>query len=152
MGVETQRRENMTAKLIAALNTIVENFDKVTDIQMYGEVYAFRYIRKHTWAIQPEWQHVYRGPRGLESLMGCDSRSDPRGEYGYRVFYFPGDVAPIEAAEAIALGHPLERISISSSEIKTTEAYETFSDLYRQLGMKYFNVENVLDEIIDTRQ
>ena len=124
-------------KLISALNTIVENFDKITEIRKTGSVYAFRYLGKQTWAVQPE--------------SGIQVFAEPRG--GYRVFYFPGDVTPDQAAEALELGYSEpERLSFSTSEIKTTEAYETFSDLYRQLGMKYFKIDNVLDEIIQTRQ
>jgi len=124
-----------TAKLVRALNTMIENLDKITEVRKAGSTYVFRYLGKQTWAIQ-------------EMRISPFSGVSPE----YRAFYFPGDETPQQAADGLAADdQQLERVSFSTSEIKTTEARETFSDLYRRLGMKEFNIDKVLDEIIQTR-
>jgi hypothetical protein len=125
-----------TAKLVIALNTMIENFGKITEIHKAGSTYFFRYLGKQTWAIQ--------------CVLNVPFISDL---HEYRAFYFPGDVTPQQAALGMERNDPqLEQVSFSTSEIKTTEARETFSDLYRRLGMKEFNIDRVLDEIIQAGQ
>lgn len=110
-------------KIISALNVMIENPEKIQDIEKddFGELYFFLYLGKQVWS-------VYHNRDDEETIIS----------------YFPG----MESTKSLISAVGVESIPFSTREYKTTEARETFSELHRLVRNKYYNIDDVLNEIL----
>lgn len=116
-------------KIIEALNSIISNPNKITDVYQNDKEFFFLYDDKYKWSItlNPDGHYVAflypKNDKTIEELASMDSL----GFVTYKNF-----------------------ITFKSEEIKTREATETFAELYRLVSNRLFGVDEILDDIINS--
>ena len=111
-------------KIILAANSMISHPEKISDITLEerGEIY-FKYDNKTVWGIENDNQdyilRLYPQTKDIDELISVTSWNN----------------------------YPM--VSYSTMELKTREAYETFKELYSLLNEKLYNVDKLLDDIID---
>ena len=116
-------------KIIAAINSMIENSHLINNVfrSETGELF-FLYNGAFCWS--------------MHSKQSGD----------YFLHYYPGEKSPQQLA-SIGIeewGDHIDYVTYSTSEIKTKEASESFSELYTILQNKLYNIDAVLDDIINT--
>lgn len=115
-------------KIVAAVNSMIEKSNLIGNLvrSASGELF-FLYDSKFTWSMVKNgndyFLHYYLGNQSPAQLANL----------------------PDEAWEDFD-----NYMTYSTSEIKTKEAFESFSELYTLLREKLFNIDSVLDQIIST--
>ena len=117
-------------KIVAAVNSMIEKSNLVSNVvrSETGELF-FLYDGKFAWSM---------------------NKNDTTNNYS--LVYYPGSQSP----EQLVNVHPDiwaesdHYVVYRTSEIKTREASESFSELYTVLLGKLFNIDYVLDQIIST--
>ena len=119
------------SKIVTAVNKMIENIDKVSKIMesqdpSSSEIF-FLYDNKFKWSIIKS--------QGTFSL-----------------FYYPDKNIVIEYLASLPSPEfdNIKMVSYRTDELKTTEALESFSELYKLLQDKVTGVDDVLDEIINS--
>ena len=110
------------SKIVVAANAIINNPEDITNVRKSGNEYYFLYKGKYKWSI---------------------SESD--GEY--YVHYYP-DESTIDELVSTSDWQSINFVTYSTKDLKTREAYETFSELYLLIKEKLYGVDKVLDDII----
>ena len=124
------------SKIVEAINSMIKNSSLIEDVAVTSEefynnmtyTYYFKY-KSYIWSIE-------------------ESRYNDNG--GYDLIYYPGFT---QVADVIRYtqdkGMTEENyVKYDSSTLKTVEADESFTDLYRLVKEKLHNVDKVLDDII----
>lgn len=114
----------MSAKIVQAVNAMVSNSDKISDVVGGQQELLFMYKKKYVW--------------------GIADRSD---EYG--LWYYPD----AKSTEELASLEPHEfedmpLIYYSTKDIGTKEARDSFRELYQLVKEKVLGMDTVLDDII----
>jgi hypothetical protein len=126
-------------KIIQAVNAMISNAEKISNINLVK------------WGVddsKPEYYFVFDMKFKWSIMREADSETD------YRLFFYPQEDETIEDLINV---HPEEwsskdnYIVYRSAEIKTKEAKESFSELYKLVQTKRLNVDVLLDEIIKTK-
>ncbi len=118
------------SKIIRAINVMISNSKKITNVILSEKEYFFLYDRKHKWSISKNeeknvfYLHYYPGEETLEDLSSITPE-----DWDY---------------------HNISYITYSSEEIKTREAYESMQELYRITKEKSLGIDKVFDDIIDS--
>ncbi len=117
----------MSTKIIQAINAMITNKNKIEVVGQTGNILWFMYDGKYKWSIsegsEAYYLNYFAGQEGLKDLMAM---------------WQTGDLNDYE-----------ELISYSTDEIKTREAIDSFRALYQVVKEKRFNIDRVLDQIID---
>ncbi|MDQ7798353.1 MAG: hypothetical protein RDU76_05345 [Candidatus Edwardsbacteria bacterium] len=115
------------SKIITAINAMVSRPDKIGTVvksNINQEEYYFVYDGKYYWSIVKQTNdyilHFYPGEFDIYELSAIDG----------------GDWESIDF------------ITYKTSEIKTREAYESFSNLYLIIQEKQYGLDKILDDII----
>lgn len=116
------------SKIIAVINVMISNSNKISQVSLLGKECFFLYDHKHKWSI---------------------SRSD---DDVYYLHYYPGNetIDQLASMEEIEWVNYNKLITYSSKEIKTREAYESMQELYRLIKEKSFGIDEAFDDIINS--
>ena len=122
------------SKIVVAANVMIENRTQISSVlrgngPVDGEVF-FLYEQKHKWSI-------FKSSAGAEEYVLC---------------YYPGDHS-LRAYAAMDDSTDWEEVDIifyRTKEIGTTEARQTFANLYSVVKELKFGMEEILDEIISS--
>lgn len=96
------------SKIVTAVNTMISNSDKISEIRPKDNEYFFLYKGKYKWSIS------------------YDKQNDL-----YNLYYYPGDITFEELSQMEDWTHYSNYIAYNTKEIGTREARDTFSELYR---------------------
>jgi len=113
------------SKIIKALNSMVSNPEKITDVIQEDEGYFFLYDKKYVWGIY------------------FDLENDT-----YEAYFYPGATETVGVVNSIRSEIYIDYINYESEILGARESHETFSELYRIVKEKLFGVDKVLDDII----
>lgn len=115
------------SKIVRAVNSMVSQKDKISNVLKKGEEYFFLFEDKYKW-----------------SVLNNKSKAS------YMVYYYSGDqsLQDLATMDDIYWENFEEYIVYSSEDIKTVEANETFSELYMLVKEMAFGINKVLDDII----
>ena len=111
-------------KIIRAINSIIANQDIIINVASDGEDEYFFEYKGYIWSI-------------------CQFVND------YLLYYYPNTKS---VKELTNLEEPREYhdfVEYSAEDYKTREAVESFSNLYLMIKEKLYNVDKVLDDIIE---
>lgn len=112
-------------KIVEAINTMISNPQKISNIIKVNNEYFFLYNDKYKWSLnknENDDYFLFLYPDKSKSLEYFSEFTDWQ---GYSDF-----------------------VTYKSSEIKTREAIESFSELYLLLSKKTLGVDDILDDII----
>jgi hypothetical protein len=117
------------SKIVVALNSMIENSRKITNIvpgSHSSEIY-FIFDRKHKWSIN-------------------------KVNDGYILIYYPGkqDLEFYASLEAEEWSEYSDYVVYTTKEIGTKEGLESFADLYGVVKEKMYGMDDVLNDIINT--
>lgn len=120
------------SKIIRAINAMVSNSDKITEVYRDKNELFFLYNGKHKWSI-----------------------FEKQKEEGYILYYYPAKIIP-ESIEELSRMSPAEvsklegkYVAYETDEFKTREAKESFGELFLIIKEKLLGIDKVLAEIID---
>lgn len=119
------------SKIVQAVNAMIANHHKISNVKKNDEEIFFLYDSKYKWSIRKERQK------------------------GYTIFYYPLDNSLEDLAsygEGSNRWDEIEYLSFKTTELKTQEAFETFSELYTIVSGKIYGFNQVLDDIINTEE
>ena len=71
-------------------------------------------------------------------------------EGDYYLVYYPGNYTIQDIATLDPTVYIDEFVSYTTKEIKTREAVESFAELYQIIQSKLYNLDSILDQIINT--
>lgn len=117
-------------KIVAAVNSMVENAHQIGSATKEGNIIFFVFKGQFKWSL--------------------NKTNDD-----YELAFYPGEGSIENIKEGIELSYisgnyelPVS-ISYSTSELKTPEAFESFAELYQVVQGKLYNIDAVLDSIIN---
>ncbi len=110
------------SRIVVAVNSMITNAQKLSNIKRKDSEYYFLYDNKYKWSI---------------------SESDEK----YHLFFYPGDQTIDELVKTTSWSS-VTFVSYSSDELKTREALESFRELYLIIKEKLYGVDKALDDII----
>jgi len=123
------------SKIVLAVNSMITNSKEISDVSNIGSEYYFLYKKKYKWSI----------------YKGDDEYND---DYYYALTYYAGKETidtllkwKREASHDYWKAYP--QIIYSTATLKTTETMESFAELYNIISEKSFDVDIVLDDIIN---
>lgn len=118
------------SKIVSAVNAMISNANKISDVKpgMYPSQLYFVYNFLYIWS------------------MSYDIDTDD-----YCLCYYPNQNNIDDLINACNCGEE-SFVKYRTNELKTREAIESFSELYTVLKEKVYNVDSVLDDIIDDMQ
>jgi len=117
------------SKIIKAANVMIENRVKISNVRpsaIPSTELFFLYDAKYKWSI----------------LHSLDRRN-------YSLHYYPGKQTIEELSSIVGKLQSVEKVSYSTDELKSREAFETFAELYSVVQSSKWEMEKILDEIID---
>ena len=110
-------------KIILAINSMIQNSDKISDVSVFDIEYFFEY-KGYIWGI-------------------LESKED------YILTYYPGSTTVTNVINRIEFTDDIDSISYNSDAFKNQEDIESFRDLYSTVKEKVYGVDKVLDDIIE---
>lgn len=113
-------------KIVQAVNSMIANKPKITNVILGRDGDFYFLFGTHKWSV------------------GENSN-------GYYLRYYPGEAALEEIAAYVNMPWQSDApiaVSYSTGELNSREASQSFSELYRVVQEKLYNVDTVLDEII----
>lgn len=117
------------SKLIQAINAIIINSSKISDVYQNKSEYYFLYDNKYKWSI--------------------NMIDDENEGIIYNLHYYPIDVDISSLATTSNWSfYEGQFITYSTRDYKTKEAIESFVELYRIVKEKVLGINKVLDDII----
>jgi len=120
------------SKIIQAINVMISNSDRITEVYSNNRELYFLYDGKHKWSI----------------LQRANDE-------GVSLFYYPAKTIQSSVRELSSMSayefNQMEGkyIMYTDNEFKTREALESFSELYRIVKEKLLDVDTALADIID---
>jgi len=114
------------SKIVQAVNVMIANKEKITDVKQIGTELYFLYDKKYRW-----------------SIMRDNDTDD------YFLYFYQTNLSIEELA--VSCQEPDFRVDLvcyKAREIGTKEAFSTFRDLFQILKEKVLGVDEVLDDII----
>ncbi len=112
------------SKVVKAINSMITNDSKISNVIKSGDELFFLYDKKHKW-----------------SMGYVEDR-------GYFLHFYPSTVHTIEEISSISSWDSVSFVTFKSEDINTREATETFKELYQILQGKLYGIDDVLNEII----
>lgn len=115
-------------KIVQVINSMISNQNKITHVLRKGREFFFLYDNKHKW-----------------SVIKAEKTED------YYVHFYPTDHMTIDQlAEYDDWPEFSHFVTFSTIDIKTTEALESFRELYQIVGSKLYGLDEIFDQIIGT--
>lgn len=110
------------SKIVLAVNSMISNAEKITDVSQYESEYFFKYDTKYIWGILKKNEM-------------------------YSLFFYP-ETKEINELYGVVNWDQVPLVAYNTGELKTREALESFKELYLIVKEKIHNMEGVLDDII----
>jgi hypothetical protein len=111
------------SKIVTAINVMITNSDKITNVCKNGEEIFFLYRNKYIWSI--------------------------RASKEYYLYYYP---EKYEIAYLSNLGEEqwenIDMVIYTTKDLNTREAVDSFKELYEVVLAKILGIDEVLDDII----
>lgn len=121
------------SKIISAINSMISNQDKISQVSIRDGKYYFLYKNIYIWSIQllndDYILNYYTGEITIEELINEPNIMIMDVDYNISCNY--------------------DYISYSANAFKVKEAIESFKNLYLIVQEKLYNIDKVLDDIID---
>ena len=117
------------SKIVTAVNAMILNTEKISDVLYIGWWMFFLYDGKYVWSIR--WD-------------------EPTDQY-YLCLYPDLSMERLESLSDLEWEH-VRSVTYSTEELKTREAKESFAELYLIVKEKAHGVDRVLDDIIGTSE
>jgi hypothetical protein len=113
-------------KIVQVLNAMISNPDKITGVIRNGKEFFFLYKEKYKWSINQ-----------LE-------------DGNYAIHLYPDSEDTIEGLANLQMDEWMHYnyVTYSTKEIKTQEAEETFSELYKIVGDKLYGLDDIFNDIL----
>jgi hypothetical protein len=112
-------------KIVQVLNAMIANPEKISNVIKSDKEFFFLYDGKHKWSVL-KWDR----------------------EDEYSVFIYPKFEGTLEDLPHVDFGTFNDYVSYTTKELKTTEARETFAELYQIVSSKVFGVDDIFNEIL----
>lgn len=112
-------------KIIQVINAMISNHELITNVVRNQHEYFFMYNLKHKWSISLNNEGDY--------YLHLYPLDHPDYEY---LANFDGDWTQINY------------VSYNTKELKTNEALESFSELYKIVSDKLLGIDGIFDEIL----
>jgi len=112
-------------KIIQVINAMITNSQKISDVNLKDNEYFFLYNNKYKWSISKS------------------SDTD-----NYWLHYYPHGEMNIKQLSQITNWTGFQFVSYSTEDIKTKEAYESFTELYQIVQNKLYGLDAIFEEII----
>jgi hypothetical protein len=113
------------SKIVRAVNVMISNSNGITTVISKQGEYFFLYDDKYKWSIRYNVA-----------------------EDAYYLYYYPGE----QSLQALASFEEWqtfdEFVTYSTKDLKTKEAYDSFSELYTLVKEKRYGIDAALDDII----
>ncbi|MEC3907796.1 hypothetical protein VOI54_12265 [Tamlana sp. 2201CG12-4] len=113
-------------KIIQAINSMIENQSKITNVIQTKEEMFFVYNDKYKWSIS----------------------ESPNEQNEIFLHLYPDKNMSIEELSQVQDWQAHNFVTYKVSDFKTQEAFETFNELYQIVKSKIYGVDDLLDEII----
>ncbi|SFR65633.1 hypothetical protein [Maribacter stanieri] len=113
-------------KIIQAINSMIENQDRITNVIQTEEEIFFVYNNKYKWSIH-------------------ESNQEPN---EILLYLYPEKDISIEDLSKIEVWPDTKFIVYKVSDFKTKEVFESFNELYQIVKSKVYGVDDLLDDII----
>ncbi len=110
-------------KIILAINSMIQNSDKISDVSVFNNEYFFEY-KGYIWEI-------------------FKSKED------YILVYYPDISTVMDAMNLTKYSDDVASINYNSDAFKNQEDIESFRDLYLIIKEKVYGLDKVLDDIIE---
>ncbi|MDA6068661.1 hypothetical protein NJT12_03420 [Flavobacterium sp. AC] len=120
-------------KIVLVINSIISHQEKISNIIANGDEIFFLYDGKHKWSVD----------KIAEEYIDT-----------YIVNFYPqdGNENKVQTLEQIIdlkmFGSPVRMATYTTRQYSTTEAYETFKDLYEIVFNKVYGIDDIFDSII----
>ena len=112
------------AKIVEVANAMISNKNKITHVLKSSNEYYFIYNNKYKWSISEAQTHFY-------------------------LHFYPTQMSLEELTTITDWSNFSEMVTYSTLELKTTEAIETFRELYQIVSERVFGLDEIFDEIIN---
>jgi hypothetical protein len=122
------------SKIIQAVNLMISNSENITTIMPVPNS-------------RDEYYFAYRGKKA-ESVWSIKKYVDGYDVAQYCLKIYP-EVHDLDMLAATITSEDLPVVTYTTDELKTREARESFSDLYRLINEKHYSVDETLDDIIE---
>ena len=121
------------SKIVQAVNIMISNPNKITNIIKRGDIIYFLYLGKQKWSI------------------GKHETSD--GLVEYIIHYYTGEknLEQLSTLPYYELANE-KYVAYSTEDIKTREAMESFKQLYMILNEMIVGIDDVFKEIVDSNE
>lgn len=111
-------------KIVQAINAMISKKENIRNVVRLNSDEFFFFYGSHRWSIASD-------------------------EDGFRLRFYPGEVTAEDIiGSANPFKTPVPSVSYTTAELRTREALQSFSDLYRIVQEKLYDVDTVLDDII----
>ena len=111
------------SKIVLAVNSMISNAEKITDVSQYESEYFFKYDTKY--------------------ICGILKKNET-----YSLFFYP-ETKEINELRGVVDWDQVPLVVYNTGELKTREALESFNELYLIVKEKLYDVNELLDSIID---
>jgi hypothetical protein len=112
-------------RIVQVVNAMISASAKITDVTRNDKEYFFMYDGKYRWSI-------------IKDSNGSD----------YYLHFYPTFTVSTAQMANIEDWSEYEFITYRTEELKTKEAYESFSELYQIVAEKVFGVDDIFDNIL----
>ncbi len=114
-------------KIVQVINTMISNEKLISNVIKIDREYFFLYNQKYKW-----------------SIVKVDSTNTE----DYFIHFYPNDDMNIQQLAAFNEWDRYSYITYKTSDLKTTEAIESFRELYHIVSNKVFGIDEIFDDII----
>ena len=113
------------SKIVLAVNSMISNAEKISDINrdLMDSEYLFKYDNKYVW--------------------GISENND-----NYSLYFYP-ETKEVNELKGVVDWAKFPMVVYTTEDLKTREAFESFRNLYLILEEKLYDVDLVLNDIID---
>ncbi|MCX2481056.1 hypothetical protein OQY15_18270 [Pedobacter sp. MC2016-15] len=113
-------------KIVQAINAMISHQEQITNVKRNDQEYFFLYKERYKWSII------------------LNSQGD------YILHLYTSETLTIEDLAAIPSEYwdTIDYVTYKNSEIKTQEAHESFSELFRIVQNKLLGADQILDDIL----
>lgn len=116
------------SKIVLAVNSMISNAEKISDINrdLTESEYLFKYDNKYVWGISENKEK-------------------------YSLYFYP-ETKEVNELKSVIDWDEVPLVIYTTEDLKTREALESFRDLYLIIKQKQYDVDRVLDDIIDNME
>ncbi|MBA7519520.1 hypothetical protein ES705_11599 [subsurface metagenome] len=124
--IKSSSKIEFMAKIIQVINTMIVNADKISNVISSDQEYFFLYDNEYKWSMS----------------KGKDEEDE------YLLLFYPNPNDTIDDILIVQdwINYPFTSYKVS--DFKTTEALESFRELFGLLKGKVFGVDDIFDDII----